>query len=112
MIPYPNINPIALQIGPLKIHWYGIMYVIGFLSAWALGTYRAKKPGSIFTSDQVADILFYGALGVIIGGRIGYMLFYDFPNFIILCILILVIITSLFTMSIFQFLILFHVFHY
>lgn len=82
MIPYPHIDPIAFSIGPLKVHWYGIMYVIGFLAAWGLGTYRAKKPNSPFTPDQVADLLFYGALGVILGGRLGYMLFYDIPNFL------------------------------
>lgn len=82
MLPYPQINPIALQIGPLKIHWYGLMYVVGFLAAWGLGSLRAKKPWNPFTSDQVADILFYGALGVIIGARLGYMLIYDFHDFI------------------------------
>lgn len=82
MIPYPNINPIAIEFGPIKIHWYGIMYVIGFFAAWGLGVYRASKPNSPFTKDQVADILFYGALGVILGGRLGYMLFYDLVNFI------------------------------
>lgn len=82
MIPYPHINPIALQIGPIKIHWYGIMYVVGFFAAWILGSYRARKPGSPFTSNQIIDILFYAALGVIIGGRTGYMLFYDLPNFL------------------------------
>src|SRR5262245_59057780 len=82
MIAYPEINPIAFQIGPLKVHWYGIMYVIGFLSAWGLGVYRSKIPGSPFNADQVADILFYRALGIIIGGRTGYMLFYDLPSLI------------------------------
>lgn len=82
MIAYPQINPIAFSLGPLKVHWYGIMYIVGFLSVWALGSYRSKKPNSPFTAEQVSDLLFYGALGVIIGGRTGYMLFYDFSNFI------------------------------
>lgn len=82
MILYPHINPIAAHIGPFKIHWYGIMYIIGFLSAWGLGVLRSKKPGSLLTSNQVGDMLFYAALGVIIGGRTGYMLFYDLPNFL------------------------------
>ncbi len=82
MIPYPHFNPIAFQMGPLKVHWYGIMYVVGFLAVWGLGTYRAKKPHSPFTPEQVLDMLFFGALGVIIGGRTGYMLFYDLPNFL------------------------------
>jgi len=80
MIPFPNINPIALQIGPLKIHWYGLMYVIGFLAAWLLGIWRAARPGSGWTKEQVGDIIFYCALGVIIGGRVGYMLFYAWPE--------------------------------
>lgn len=82
MLVYPKINPIAFSIGPLKVHWYGIMYLVGFLGAWLLGTYRAKKPNSGFTPEQVTDLIFYGALGVILGGRIGYMLFYDLPGLI------------------------------
>lgn len=82
MLMYPNINPIALQIGPIKIHWYGLMYLIGFVGAWLLAWSRARKPNSGWTSEQVSDLIFYCALGVIIGGRLGYMLFYDFTNFI------------------------------
>ncbi len=82
MLSYPHINPIALQLGSIKIHWYGLMYAVGFLGAWFLASYRAKQPGSRWNSDQVSDLLFYVALGVIIGGRLGYMLFYDFPQFI------------------------------
>lgn len=78
MLTYPNIDPVAIAIGPLKIHWYGIMYLIGFASAWALGVYRSKKSHSTVATEQVSDIIFYGALGVIIGGRLGYMLFYNF----------------------------------
>lgn len=82
MLMYPQINPIALTIGPLKIHWYGLMYVIGFFLAWGLGLLRAKRPNSGWTSDQVADVVFYAAVGAVLGGRIGYMLFYDLPNFL------------------------------
>tara|TARA_R110000868_G_scaffold380784_1_gene646969 strand:+ start:144623 stop:145411 length:789 start_codon:yes stop_codon:yes gene_type:complete len=82
MLIYPHIDPVAFALGPIKVHWYGLMYLIGFLGAWVLGDYRARKPGSPLTRDQVADFIFYGALGVIIGGRVGYMLFYDFGNFI------------------------------
>lgn len=80
MIMYPTINPIALQLGPVKIHWYGLMYVIGFLAAWLLGVWRAKRPGSGWTPEQVGDVIFYGALGVIVGGRLGYMVFYAWPE--------------------------------
>ncbi len=81
MLHYPNINPVALQLGPVKIYWYGVMYVVGFLAAWALATYRAKKTKQ-WTSNQVSDMIFYAALGVVVGGRTGYMLFYDLPNFL------------------------------
>lgn len=78
MLIYPHINPVALQIGPLSIHWYGIMYLLGFGSAWFLALYRARKPNSGWTSQQVSDLIFYCVLGVLIGGRLGYMLFYAF----------------------------------
>lgn len=77
MIQYPNINPIALQLGPVKVHWYGLMYLLGFMVAWSLGIYRARRSNGVWTTDQVGDMILYGALGVILGGRIGYMLFYD-----------------------------------
>ncbi len=77
MLQYPEINPIALSLGPVKIHWYGLMYLIGIAAAWVLGVYRAKKPNSGWTSEQVSDLIFYGALGVILGGRLGYVIFYD-----------------------------------
>jgi phosphatidylglycerol:prolipoprotein diacylglycerol transferase len=84
MIPYPNINPVAWKIGPINIHWYGVMYLIGFIAAWSLALYRAKKPHyhSSWTSETIADLIFYAALGVVVGGRLGYMLFYDFPTLI------------------------------
>ncbi len=78
MFSYPEIDPVAIAIGPLKIHWYGLMYLVGFAAAWALGNYRAKKPHSGWTSEQVSDLIFFCAIGLIIGGRLGYMLFYNF----------------------------------
>ncbi len=77
MLTYPAIDPVALQLGPLKIHWYGITYLIGFAAAWWLGRLRARRPGSGWTEQQVGDLIFYGALGVVLGGRIGYALFYE-----------------------------------
>ncbi|MAX53829.1 MAG: prolipoprotein diacylglyceryl transferase [Methylophaga sp.] len=73
---YPQIDPIALSIGPLHIHWYGLMYLLGFLFVWLLGLYRVNKTD--WTRQQLEDLLFYGAVGVIIGGRVGYAIFYDF----------------------------------
>jgi len=82
MIIYPHINPIAFTLGPLKVHWYGLMYIVGFLSAWGLGHLRAKNnPLSPVNTDQVSDLIFYCALGAVVGGRIGYMLIYAFPDF-------------------------------
>jgi phosphatidylglycerol---prolipoprotein diacylglyceryl transferase len=82
MLIYPHFNPIALQLGLIKIHWYGIMYIIGFLSAWGLGTLRASRPNSLINKEQVSDLIFFAALGVVIGGRVGYMLFYNFLDFL------------------------------
>ena len=81
MLHYPVINPVAFTIGPLHVHWYGLMYLLGFASAWGLATLRGKKNGE-WTANQVGDLIFYSALGVIVGGRLGYMLFYDFPDLI------------------------------
>lgn len=80
MISYPNIDPVAFALGPIKVHWYGLMYLIGFLGAWWLGRRRARRPSSGWHPEQVDDLIFYGALGVILGGRLGYALFYDFGN--------------------------------
>ncbi len=76
MLTYPEIDPIIFAIGPLKIRWYGLMYVIGFLLAWWLARRRSKRADSPITAEQVDDLIFYGMLGVILGGRIGYALVY------------------------------------
>jgi phosphatidylglycerol:prolipoprotein diacylglycerol transferase len=80
MLTYPQFDPIALAVGPLKIHWYGIMYLLAFSAAYGLALYRARQVERGWNADQVADLVFYGALGVILGGRIGYMLFYQFDK--------------------------------
>lgn len=71
-----DINPVAISIGPLQVHWYGLMYLLGFAAAWLLGERRRRQGALPVTSQQFSDLLFYGMLGVIIGGRVGYMLFY------------------------------------
>jgi phosphatidylglycerol:prolipoprotein diacylglycerol transferase len=76
MLTYPEIDPIIFSIGFLKIRWYGLMYVIGFLFAWWLARRRCKSADSPITAEQVDDLIFYGMLGVILGGRIGYALVY------------------------------------
>lgn len=78
----PDIDPVAFSFGPLKVHWYGLMYLIGFLGGWTLGAYRAGRPGSGWQRAEVGDILFYIALGTILGGRLGYVLFYNFGYYL------------------------------
>lgn len=83
MLTYPNIDPVAVHLGFIKVHWYGLMYLIGFTICYGILLLRAKNsPWRGFTTEQVSDLLFYVALGVIIGGRLGYMFFYDFPEVI------------------------------
>ena len=76
MIEYPNIDPIALALGPVTIYWYGLTYVGGLIFAWWLGKQRAQLPNSPIKEAQIDDLIFYAALGIIAGGRIGYALFY------------------------------------
>lgn len=92
MLTYPGFDPIALTIplefdlpggghfGPLAVRWYGITYLVGFVGAWWLARRRAGRAGSPVTVAQVDDLIFYGAVGVILGGRLGYMLFYGFDQ--------------------------------
>jgi phosphatidylglycerol:prolipoprotein diacylglycerol transferase len=76
MITYPSIDPVLVSIGPLAIHWYGVMYVIGFAAAWLLARRRASAPNSTWKPIDVDDLIFFAAIGVILGGRIGWLLFY------------------------------------
>jgi phosphatidylglycerol:prolipoprotein diacylglycerol transferase len=80
MLTYPTIDPVAIAIGPLKVHWYGLMYLVGFAAAWVLGRWRASRPGFGWTADMVDDVVFYCVIGTIAGGRLGYMLFYGFDQ--------------------------------
>ena len=90
MLTYPEIDPVAIDLGtynvfgselPLQVHWYGLMYLFGFASAWLLGVYRASKPHTPINRKQMEDLVFYGALGTVIGGRLGYIVFYNFESF-------------------------------
>ena len=76
MLTYPGFDPVALALGPLKVRWYGLMYVIGFLAAWWLARRRASEPMSTWKLLEVDDLVFYAVFGVILGGRIGWLLFY------------------------------------
>jgi phosphatidylglycerol:prolipoprotein diacylglycerol transferase len=72
-----NFDPIVISIGPLDIHWYGVMYLLAFLSFWFIANRRAMSQRWWgWNSQDVSDVLFYGMIGVILGGRVGYMLFY------------------------------------
>jgi phosphatidylglycerol:prolipoprotein diacylglycerol transferase len=82
MLTYPAIDPVIFEIGPLAVRWYGVTYVIAFACAWWLGRKRASLPGSTWSPTDVDDIIFYGALGAILGGRIGWVLFYGFERFV------------------------------
>lgn len=82
MLSFPHIDPVAFSLGPVRVHWYGLMYLLAFISAWALAHWRAKRYKLDWTSEQIGDLIFYGALGVIIGGRLGYMIFYNTQQFI------------------------------
>ncbi len=75
-----TLDPVALDLGPLKVHWYGITYLLAFVSAWWLGRRRVREGRLGITLDQFSDLLFYGMLGVIFGGRLGYMLFYGWAE--------------------------------
>lgn len=82
MLTYPHINPVAISIGPLEVHWYGLMYLVAFLLGWWLGVVRTRRPGTAWRAEEISDLVFYFALGAVLGGRIGYTLFYNFPAFI------------------------------
>jgi phosphatidylglycerol---prolipoprotein diacylglyceryl transferase len=82
MLTHPNFDPVAIQLGPVAIHWYGLMYLIGFAGVWWLGTVHARRPHVNWPRERVTDLLFYAALGVILGGRFGYTLFYNFSGFL------------------------------
>ena len=82
MLTHPNIDPVAVSIGPLSVHWYGIMYLVGFAAAWWLAGKRTAVAGAPMARKDVDDLIFYSALGVVLGGRFGYVLFYNFDKFL------------------------------
>lgn len=92
MLNYPTIDPVALSLGPfelfgkalgpLEVHWYGVMYLLGFAGAWWLAVSRSSKAHSPVSKVQVEDLIVYGAMGVVLGGRCGYVLFYHFERFL------------------------------
>jgi phosphatidylglycerol:prolipoprotein diacylglycerol transferase len=82
VLKHPDFDPVLISVGPLNIHWYGIMYLIGFAAAWWLAVRRTRLAHCPLKREQVDDLIFYGALGVVLGGRFGYVLFYNFDQFL------------------------------
>jgi phosphatidylglycerol:prolipoprotein diacylglycerol transferase len=76
MLTYPHINPVLISIGPLAVRWYGLMFVAAFAGAWGLARRRALQPNSTWSLKDVDDLVFFGAVGAIVGGRLGWVLFY------------------------------------
>jgi phosphatidylglycerol:prolipoprotein diacylglycerol transferase len=82
VLTHPNMDPVALNLGPLSIHWYGLMYLAAFVSAWFIAKHQVAKPWSLIKAEHLDDMIFYAALGVVLGGRVGYVFFYNFPKFL------------------------------
>ena len=81
MIPYPNINPVAIAIGPIQIRWYGLMYVLGFLAGYFLIQKQDRSRQIGLVGNTAQDLIFYIAIGLIAGARLGYVLFYDYNEY-------------------------------
>lgn len=77
MLLHPQFDPVAFSLGPLAVRWYGLMYLAAFVQFILLGRYRIKTKPGFLTTEQLDDLLFYGMLGVILGGRLGQVLFYE-----------------------------------
>jgi phosphatidylglycerol:prolipoprotein diacylglycerol transferase len=83
MLVHPQFDPVAVHLGPLAVRWYGLMYLVGFGLIWAAGRYRiARAPGGVWSAKDLDDALFYGILGTLIGGRLGYVLFYKLGDYV------------------------------
>jgi len=83
MLVHPQFDPVAIRIGPLAVHWYGLMYLVGFLLFFQLGKWRCRRwPERGFDAKMLDDMLFYGVIGVIVGGRLGQVLFYDLDYYL------------------------------
>ena len=82
MFTFPQFNPVVISLGPLSIHWYGVMYIIAFGGAWVLASYRRNMKPNQWSTDQISDLIFYGAIGAVVGGRLGSVFFYNFDRFL------------------------------
>lgn len=77
MLMHPQFDPIAIHLGPIAVHWYGLMYLIGFTLFYLLGLYRCREPWRGISKNNLEDLLFLGMVGVILGGRLGFVFFYQ-----------------------------------
>ncbi|MGB1984620.1 MAG: prolipoprotein diacylglyceryl transferase, partial [Porticoccaceae bacterium] len=82
MIMHPDIDPVAISLGPLQIHWYSLMYLMAFACAWYIAVRASQRTWSPIKKTQVEDLIVYGAWGVLLGGRLGYMFFYSFDKWV------------------------------
>ncbi len=82
MIPYPRIDPEIIRIGPLAVRWYGMMYILGFASSYFLVLYQVKKKAVGITKAHIDDIYFYLVLGLLVGARLGYVIFYNLSYYL------------------------------
>jgi len=82
MIPYPKIDPVIVRIGPLAVRWYGMMYILGFVLSYLLLAYQIGRKTVAITRAQIDDLYFYLVLGLLIGARLGYVIFYNFRFFL------------------------------
>jgi len=82
LLPFPDIDPVAIRIGPLAIRWYSLAYLAGFLLGWRYVHYLNRRPPRVMETVQIDDLLFWMMLGVVLGGRLGYVLFYNFAFYV------------------------------
>jgi phosphatidylglycerol:prolipoprotein diacylglycerol transferase len=82
MLTYPDIDPVIFEIGPLAVRWYGLMYLLGFACAYFLILHLSRRRGLPLSKDGVSDLLFYCVVGVILGGRLGYVFFYNLSYYL------------------------------
>jgi len=82
MLVHPQFDPVAIHLGPLAVRWYGLMYLVGFALIWIAARHRiVRTPGGAWTLQDFEDVLFHGIVGTIVGGRLGYVLFYKFGDY-------------------------------
>src|SRR5947208_15612308 len=82
MIPYPNIDPVFLRLGPIQFRWYGLMYLLGLAAAYFVIKFQAAAHKVSLSKEQIYDLIVYAAVGVFVGGRLGYTLFYNLSYYL------------------------------